>query len=81
MIDKIPNANHLFFIDIGRHFENIKEYEKVQDYYIKGMKPMLAFNMYIKLSEETLKKFGEGNTHKNRNEDINTVINKYKPFF
>ena len=81
LIDKIPNVNHLFFINIGRHFESIKEYEKAQDYYIKGMQPMLAFNMYIKLSEETFQKFGDGNTPNNRKEDINTVINKYKPFF
>ena len=81
LIDKIPNVNHLFFINMGRHFESIKEYEKAQDYYIKGMQPMLAFNMYIKLSEETFQKFGDGNTPNNRKEYINTVINKYKPFF
>ena len=80
LIDKIPNVNHLFFIDIGRYFESIKEYEKAQDYYIKGMQPMLAFNMYIKLSQETLQKFEEGSPQ-NSNEEINTVINKYKPFF
>ena len=60
------------YINIGRHFEEQKDYKKAEEYYLKGCKPLMIYNMYIKLI------FGEEDI-----KDYNTKLelNKFKNFF
>ena len=47
LVNKYPNVNPSFYIDIGRHFEYQRKLDKAEEYYIKAGEPMQAFNMYV----------------------------------
>ena len=45
------NINKDIYIEIGKHFENIKELEKMKDFYLKAVEVMNIF--YIIINDKT----------------------------
>ena len=72
LMNEYQDINISFYIDIGKYFEEQKNYNKAEEYYLKGCKPLMIYNMYIKI------KFGEeiSNEYNNKLE-----LDEYKKIF
>lgn len=73
LVNKYPNVNPSFFIEIGNHFKNESKLDKAEEFFIKGGKPTMACNMYININKFMKKE--------KLNQIIEQRLEKYKQFF